>query len=434
MLNLKKYFIILILLFCVQNSCIAVEINFESVLSQSKENSYELKIADTDTEISKQDIKTSRSNYFPTLKAGFNTEYAKNLSGTEGVTTVGDTVLSSNTRYQSLFNLNLTYNLYDFGIRKKQLEMAKENARMYDFLKREKERELKFHLIEVYGQALNLNKQIVYRTTVDNTYKDILELKHRLYKSGEISNIELLDQKTKMKENNNEILALKSKFAEVLEELSYYTKQNYNVDDIKVDDFEDQNIVPVSLITHEQTLEYQIYTSQIKQKQLELKIIKNQRLPQFVFYSKYNLYGSDKNSYLSAYDVSPSIWSAGIGSTLPVFDGFKNKSQQKKTELEIQKLEYQRDQAVDEFNRKLNTLNKKLAVYKEQKDNYNLLLSEIKQKKAMSERLLEQKLISKLEIMDLRADLTLKEMELEKIQVETIMTIEGINALTSAKI
>ena len=62
----------------IQEKKLVSKIDFESIWDKAKEHSYDLKIADFNILISKQDIRGARSEYFPKLIASAGTEYTKN--------------------------------------------------------------------------------------------------------------------------------------------------------------------------------------------------------------------------------------------------------------------------------------------------------------------------------------------------------------------
>ena len=82
-------------------------ISFEDVIEKAIANSYELKISDIDISLSKTIVKEMTSLYYPALNVRFNTEYLKDLAGgISGITAIGNSVLSDNTKYQDSLSLN----------------------------------------------------------------------------------------------------------------------------------------------------------------------------------------------------------------------------------------------------------------------------------------------------------------------------------------
>ena len=102
----------------IQEKKLVSKIDFESIWDKAKEHSYDLKIADFNILISKQDIRGARSEYFPKLIASAGTEYTKNYRDNRDTTvmSIGESFINPYTRYQSIMGITLTYNLFDFGV------------------------------------------------------------------------------------------------------------------------------------------------------------------------------------------------------------------------------------------------------------------------------------------------------------------------------
>ena len=97
------------------NKLLVSSLSFDEVLNKAKAHSYDIKIADFDILISKQDITIARSEYMPKLYFGANNEYNKNFndyssedgSQKNSSSYVGDTFVNPYTRFQSLLGITL---------------------------------------------------------------------------------------------------------------------------------------------------------------------------------------------------------------------------------------------------------------------------------------------------------------------------------------
>ena len=141
------------------------EINFDDVLKKAKSHSYDLKIADFDILISKTSVTNARSEYFPKLNIGVGTEYTKSFRD-DGLSTVsiGDSFINPYTRFQSIIGLTLNYNLFDFGVRRGYLDIAKEDIILKSLIEAEQEQELTLNLIDSYSKILIVHMQLAYFT------------------------------------------------------------------------------------------------------------------------------------------------------------------------------------------------------------------------------------------------------------------------------
>ena len=162
----KVLFIFLFLAVQFQTACLGIEnhhtINFNDILKQAKTNSYDIKIADFDIFIAKQGVRTARSEYFPKINASIGTEYTKNFKDftNSTVSVVGDAFINPYTRFQSLMGITLNYNVFDFGIRKSKMDIAKEDIQLKELIEKEQYQELELTIIDTYSKLYILKRQI----------------------------------------------------------------------------------------------------------------------------------------------------------------------------------------------------------------------------------------------------------------------------------
>ena len=177
--------------FAIENNSLAID--FDSVLKQAKTQSYDIKIADFDVFIAKQGVRTARSEYFPKINASVGTEYTKNFKdfSNSTVSVVGDAFINPYTRFQSLMGITLTYNVFDFGVKKSKMDIAKENIQLKELLEKEQFQELELTMIDTYSKLYILKKQIEINENILELAKKNLEYKTRLFDAKEISKTEL---------------------------------------------------------------------------------------------------------------------------------------------------------------------------------------------------------------------------------------------------
>ena len=60
---------------------------------------------------------------------------------TKTVSVVGEAFVNPYTRFQSLMGITLTYNVFDFGVRKNKMDMAKEDILLRELLEKEQYQE-----------------------------------------------------------------------------------------------------------------------------------------------------------------------------------------------------------------------------------------------------------------------------------------------------
>ena len=203
-------------------------ITFDEILKKAKKHSYDIQIADFEMLISKQGIKDARSEYFPKIVATAGTEYTKNFKdyANSTVTTVGDSFINPYTRFQSIFGITLSYNVFDFGIRRNNLDVNKEDTAIKELMIKGQEQDLEMTLIDTYSRLLIAKKQIDLNEQILQLEKANLEMNERLFEAKELSKTQLNDQKVKVKLIEQRLSELSSIAEDSLNWLSFYTGEN----------------------------------------------------------------------------------------------------------------------------------------------------------------------------------------------------------------
>ncbi len=78
------------------------DVTYEELLNSASVNSFKLKLLKSDENIESSKLESVYADYYPTLNLSYNTEYNRDLNGfSTGTESVGDTVITNGTRYQS---------------------------------------------------------------------------------------------------------------------------------------------------------------------------------------------------------------------------------------------------------------------------------------------------------------------------------------------
>lgn len=276
----------------------AQTLSLDEAIQQAVGTSYDLKIARLITQISKSDIRIARSEYYPTLKGYINTEYVKDLEGTPtGVTTVGNTVLPSGTRFQNSAGLSLNQTLFDFGANRQRVAIAKTDTQSKALEELKALRDLKLRIVELYTKALITHKNIQAKSELYPLYQQTYTMKNRLYAAGKISKIDLYEDAIQVAQALDELETAKHDLDEQLNTLSYYTHQLYDVDDVEFENMSEDAQDYNAALDIDHTTEAKIFDLNIDKKRQELSLIKRQALPQLSMYTYYNLYGFNPDKY-----------------------------------------------------------------------------------------------------------------------------------------
>lgn len=408
------------------------KISFDDVLEKAKEHSYDLKIADYNILISKQDIRGAKSEYYPKLYFMAGTEYTKNFRDAKDTTvmTIGDAFINPYTRYQSILGINVMYNLFDFGVRGYNLKIAKEETSIKEWEAKQKLQEMNLTLLDSYTKVLVTSNQIELNKQILSLEEKNLAMKEKLYEAKEISRTDYDDAKAQVSRTKSKISDLKSIRAESIGWLSFYTGENYDVDNLKIENFKKTNFDVLAFQDYTKSIIWKIHEKNIKKKELELTAAKRNYMPKVNAYGRYYLYGSDHNNYGKSLGIEPSNFSVGASVTMPIFDGFKNSALVRKTETELKQLQVERDKAIAELMTRLANMRSNLIYLDEQIEENNKSVSELIDKEKSIHKLVSNKISSPIDENEAKIEVLNQKIELTKSEITHNAITRGIQILT----
>ncbi len=448
----------LLILLITSTSAAAKTLNFKGILELAIKNSYDLQISEIDIGISEAGVKEARSEYYPAINLGYNAGYDRDLSdGGSTVTPVGDSVILNNTRYQSSASVGLQHNLFDFGIKGKKLKIAKKDRTQKKTSYSINLRDLKLEIADIYTRALLNYKEYTTNRELLALNTELFSMQERLYGAGRNPKTDVIEQALKVARIINKIDEIRTEFLKVLEELSFYTGEIYDIEGLLIEYMNKPGIEYVNLekqVTQTKDLagingtkfeieavktdfldtenlpEYKYYQLEIEKKQAELAILNRQRLPHFRFYTNYYLYGADRNDYWATFaDFEDTNLSFRISSSLPVFSGFKNTAQRERARLEIERLKKQRDKKVEEIKSFYQKMYRQTRNFDSVLLNQEKSLELVQQKISMLDRMSEQKLIDKISYLTQKGDLVSQKLELEHSKINNEANVYKLNIL-----
>lgn len=408
------------------------KINFDEISKKAYEHSYDLQISDYNVLISKQGIRSARSEYFPKLNFSAGTEYTKNFRDVRESTvmSIGDAFINPYTRFQSILGVNVAYNLFDFGIRGDNLKIAKKDVKLKELELKEKQQELDLTLLDIYTKILVTTKQIEINNEILQLEQKNLDSYERLYKAKELSKTQLNDAVVKLKITKTKISDLKSIKQESLNWLSFYTGENYDIERTKVLDLKKSDFDVLKYNDYTKSIIWKKYEEVLKKKELELKVVKHYNYPKLNVYGRYYLYGSDYSNYGKSLGIEPSNFSVGAFLNMPLFDGFKNSANIEKTKLEYKQLNVERDKSIAQLMAKIANMRSNLIFLDEQIAENNEILKELSDKEKSIHRLASKKIATPIEENDVKIEKFNQQIEFEKNSITQIAITKGIEILT----
>lgn len=431
------------------------ELTYKQTLDTAIKNSFDLKMSELDIGISKAQLKAVRADWYPSLSMQFNTEYNKDLMNGRGTYAyAGNTMITPYTQFRDMLYMTISYNLFDFGIQGKKVHIAKQEIAQKQINYNLQLRDLKLKVLELYSKVEQHNNAINTKSEILSLYKNMFINKERIYKAGMNDKLSVMDEAVKIAKTQNDIENSKLELKNALEDLSYYTKNDYEISNLYVHsvNFEPEtepNIVEVSskniIETEINKTDYNFsfdsylsdeakyYDLEIDKKKSELSILKRQLLPSFRFYTGYSLYGQNPNNYYSSLqDIGQRSFVVGISSQYVFFDGFKNRANREKTKLEIEKLQVEKDKKLSELENKYRKSYKAYETYNEELDINRQLLSTVKEKLNDVGKLRANKLADQNQLLSAKADLLNQEYELEQNIINITSKLEEMKIMSGA--
>ena len=460
MKKIYKFYLALIFTITLQISTYAAEISYQDTLKAAIDNSFDLKMSAVDIGISKAQLKAVRADWYPTLSMQFNTEYNRDLTGGRGTYAyAGNTMITPFTQFRDMLYLTLSYNLLDFGVQGKKVHIAKQELAQKEINYNLQLKDLKLKILDLYSKAQQYNNTINTKSEILSLYQNMFTNKERMFKAGIDNKLSVMDEAVKIAKTQNEIENSKRELKNTLQDLSYYTKNEYDITGLcvkgieqqdKADEYiEDDNIIEISdtnLIESEInkteynfafnpafTDEAKYYDLEIDKKKSELSILKRQLLPSFRLYAGYALYGQNPNNYWhSVQDVGQRSFVVGISSQYVFFDGFKNRANREKTKLEIEKLQIEKEKKLSELENKYTKSFKAYESYNEELSTNKELLATVKEKLYDVGRLKANKLTDENELLSAKAELLNQEFELEQNIINITSKLEEMKIMAGA--
>lgn len=337
-------------------------VDFLSLERILKENSKQLELKKYDINISKEELNIVNSEIYPNLSVGINLENTKSLEDSLKSSSVGDNNLVTDTSRKSYSYVGINYNLYSFGRfdSKKRVQEYKTQAIKYSYCLEKKELSLK--LLEIYSNALS------YQTKIEN-FEKVIEKKTKIYNFKEKLHLVGNINKLEVTKTAIEIADLYSQITDYKKEMKTLIYQINFLINHKISEYERLEPLSISKIDEEMSFEQSInakmIASEIEAKKSEVSLYEKEFFPNLNFYSKYDVYGYNQDSYRqSIEEMKENSYRFGLNLSINLFDGFKTSSLRQKAILELKQLQTKYDLERDKFEMQILTSNQNYEIDK----------------------------------------------------------------------
>jgi len=402
----------------------AQDLSFAEILEQALVNSYDLKISGLDVEINEQRLAEARAMYFPTLSLRFTNEYLHDLSNdATGTVAVGETIISGNeSTYQHSVALSAQYLLYDFGARPLKYRNVQRNVVLAQHAAAQRLIDLKVDVLSLYGTGLQLQKKIETWSVLLIQRKKMYQYTQRLVAAGNQGKLEQGNAAIAVAEALQTCETLRLEMAEVLEKLSYYTGNSYQLADVSFKDFPGTNR-PNVMADVGNLPEIKAYDMAIEQKKAEYEIALRQWLPTLTLYSTYYMYGSDPVNYArSLENLEERNATIGVMLNMNLFNGFSDQAKAARLQKELRRLQVEKAKKVAEDEQKIRTLERKNILSEQGLEDWRAYRVTLEEQGDMGERLAEQQILDRISWLQQKDAQLEKQLTLELAGIERSMS------------
>lgn len=426
-------------------------LTYDAVLERAQEKAFDLKITAIEQNIAKAAVKEAKSAYYPTVSLVYNYEYQKGFNQSPGAfNSIGSTFINTNTRFQNLLSTRAEYTLFDFGIRRRTLDIAHTTVAQKDVRYAQINRDLGLTVTELYTKALLAYTELTHHKTLLPLYEEMFEIKERLYTAGLRPKLDIMEEAVHIAQHQTQMAEAEQALEQSLEELSAITIEPYSPEETVIEAFllpqepvemidgdiplfkhhVTRHYTEIPSLVPEKTPEYTLYALEIEKKEKELSILKRQRLPQVSLYSSYLFYGSDLNNPLEPYpNMASRNVAVGVSATIPVFDGFKNNAKQEQLRLEIEKLTVEQEKFAHEIHARFERITKAFQqaqlILSQKKDLYDAQDN----KYTALHRLNDAKVIDRATLLSQKIALLTDRHQLETAKIEVLRYLKMVEHL-----
>lgn len=334
----------------------SLELSYDDIVTYTLNNATSLKYKQTEKDIENANLELLYSKLYPQLSMLYSADNYESLDEQRQNVSVGDKLVNSSVKYKNSLGLNLSYELYDFGVKDEQIKAQKQEITIKQLEECAQELKIKEEILKHYTNAINAKYDKDYLTQSRSFVKQIYEYKKRLFDSGNISLVEVSNESMRLIDFENRIDEANKEYQTSLVALSHIS---YNfVDPLKTIllPLESKNEFKKEKISYDESYLAEQYRLKLIQKQHERKSFLFSNLPQVGLSSNYYLYGADDEHYrASTQDIRRNSYSIGLSVRVNLFEGFKYSNQMNKFDLETQKIFLEDTMAKEDFEKEIET-------------------------------------------------------------------------------
>ncbi|WP_333804285.1 TolC family protein [Sulfurospirillum sp.] len=327
-------------------------VTFEMLLDAMEKSSPKLQQQRLQTKIAQESLRTAEAAYLPTLALGGTSEYSKKFTDATTPSYIGSDSLTQTSQYQNSSTISLTYDLFRFGATNLGVKAANEQIKASKAGECVNLKEQLDSLLEAYAKVRIATAKLAYYQRIQKLYQESYVMAKRLNEAGELAQTEVITYAQYMADQLVLSAQIQEEKESMLAHMSYLSGVKLDGSS-KLEPLHVKESSVRSLSFEESSSAKQAYAS-IEQKSAQLKAEKTRYLPVFSLYSKYDIYGSDKDRLSQATDnMEKNGYRVGLSFSWTIFDGFAREAavetrllelQQARVALEEAKRTYEKEQ------------------------------------------------------------------------------------------
>lgn len=393
------------LCFLLPLSVAAKDVSLEAVLQSASQHALSLQSKQSEIGIETARLETVKSEYYPILSLSYNNEYNRDLrNNLGGVESVGDTVITNGTRYQTSLSANLNYELYHFGMTQRKVNAASKEVAVKRWQWCEEESRLHREILEHYANALKADVSLNEQRTMLEIRRKIYAQKKRLREAGQVSMLEVGEEAMAVLSLEHDVEQASLRYDDEIVTLERISHLEITGEDMLLPLSVNKKRRSVNLL-FEQTAVGARIEEQLLEKHEEILMLDRSRLPSIVFYANYYFYGSDPTDLGNANEgIRGSSWKAGVGIRWTLFEGFKFDSEMQRLKLEMQKLKYDRDGLKRDYEYERRTRMARIEHYGQLQQKEEKVFKQTGDHVEMAKRLREQSEIKSIDELSIELD------------------------------
>lgn len=325
---------------------------FDSLLIHTLKNSANIALSKLEIDSSLNELNYNKSGFYPEIGISANTEYSKRFDDGYNSIYVGKDNLASATSYSDSASLVLNYDLYTFGSDSLKVKSAKESVEKAKYEKCAYELELSLKLLDAYYNTLEFKNKIETYEALKKAYETLYIYQKRLSGAGEIDKISLGESAMILADTSYELSELKLNANHSLNIINQIT--GLKIDDIKKLNEFGMDIRNKEFTKFEDTFIAKKFDYELKANEYIKEAEKRSYYPTVSLYTRYDMYGSDKDDYWHAgRDLKRHGYRVGLSFYVSLFDGGKKEARIKDKEINSQKIKLQKEVARLEYEKEI---------------------------------------------------------------------------------